>query len=181
LQFSGNTDKLLVFSMPDDNCLRVLSPGEIPDEDVSARKLSLWQGLTALSRLETILTDPAQAALPPERFLGPENRNQWCYYFEKADLARQKQDWAAVIQLYDDALKLDFGPNGTSEYVPLLEAYLRSDQVEKAYQLHDQLFDWFPGDRAQWCTLFWNVLAEQNLSAADQAHVMEMLTREGCR
>ncbi len=181
LQFSGTTDKLLVFSMPDDNCLRVLSPGELPDEDISARKPSLWQGLTALSRLETIITDPAQAALPPERFFGPENRNQWCYYFEKADLARQKQDWAAVIQLYDDALKLDFGPNGTSEYVPLLEAYLRSDQVEKAYQLHDQLFDWFPGDRAHWCTLFWNVLADQDLSAADQALVTEMLTREGCR
>ncbi|MEL7645597.1 MAG: hypothetical protein AAGU04_04945 [Anaerolineaceae bacterium] len=181
LQFTGNTDKLLVFSMPDNNCLRVLSPTEIPDGDVSIRKPSLWQGLPALSRLDTIITDPAQAALPPERFFGPEDRNQWCYYFEKADLARQKQDWAAVIQLYDDALKLDLGPNAASEYVPLFEAFLRSDQVEKAYQLHSQLFDWFPGDRAHWCALFWDVLAGVDVSLADQALVTEMLTREGCR
>ncbi len=181
LKFSGNTDKLLVFSMPDNNCLRVLSPTELPDEDVSARKPSLWKGLSDISNLQSILTDPALPALPPERFFGPENRAQWCYYFEKADLARQKQDWAAVIQLYDDALKLDFGPNATSEYVPLLEAYLRSDQVDVAYQLHNQLFDWFPGDRAHWCTLFSNVLADQDMNAADQALVTEMLAREGCR
>ena len=181
LRFSGNTDKLLVFSMPENNCLRVLSPTGIPDKDVSARKPSLWVGLPALSDLQTIITDPAQPALPPERFFGPEDRHQWCYYFEKADLARQKQDWQTVIRLYDDALKLDFGPNASSEYVPLLEAYLRSDQVEKAYQLHSQLFDWFPGDRAHWCALFWDVLADANLSAADQALVTEMLTREGCR
>ncbi len=58
---------------------------------------------------------------------------------------------------------------------------MRSNQVEKAYQLHSQLFDWFPGDRAHWCVLFWNVLADQDLSAVDQALVTEMLTREGCR
>lgn len=181
LQFSGNTDQLLVFSMPDYSCLRVLSPGELPDDDVSARKPSLWKGLTDLSNLQTIRTDPEVPAFPPERFFGPENRAQWCYYFEKADLARQKQDWAAVIKLYDEALKLDMGPNGTAEYVPLLEAYLRSNQVEKAYQLHDQLFSWFPGDRAHWCTLFWNVLADQTLNTTDQALITEMLTREGCR
>lgn len=181
LKFSGNTDKLLVFSMPDHSCLRILSPGELPDEDVSARKPSLWEGLTDVSNLQSIVTDPKVPALPPERFFGAENRAQWCYYFEKADLARQKQDWAAVIQLYDEALKLDLGPNGTSEYVPLLEAYLRSGQVEKAYQLHSQLFDWFPGDRAHWCVLFEDVLADENLSPADQALLTGMLTREGCR
>jgi len=181
LQFSGSTDKLLVFSMPQNNCLRILSGNELPDEDVSARKPSLWEGLVALSDLDTIITDPEQAALPPERFFGPENRAQWCYYFEKADLARQKQDWDTVIRLYDEALKLDLGPNATSEYVPLLEAYLRSGQAEKAYQLHNQLFDWFPGSRAHWCTLFWDVLANANLNAADKALVNEMLTREGCR
>ncbi len=181
LQFRGNTDKLLVFSMPAENCLRVLAPTELPDDEVSARKPSLWQGLTDISNLQTIITDLEEPALPPERFFGPENRAQWCYYFEKADLARQQQDWAAVIQLYDEALKLDLGPNGTAEYVPLFEAYLRSDQVEKAYQLHSQLFDWFPGDRAHWCTLFWNVLADQDLSTTDQALLTEMLTQEGCR
>lgn len=161
--------------------MRILSPGELPDEDVSARKPSLWVGLTDVSNLQSIVTDPEVPALPPEPFFGAENRAQWCYYFEKADLARQKQDWAAVIQLYDEALKLDLGPNGTSEYVPLFEALLRSGQVEKAFQLHSQLFDWFPGDRAHWCVLFKDVLEDENLSPADLTLLTDMLTREGCR
>ena len=34
---------------------------------------------------------------------GSEPPHLWCYYFEKADLARQLQDWQSVLQLEKQA------------------------------------------------------------------------------
>ena len=57
----------------------------------------------------------------PEIF-GAEPPHTWCYYFEKADLARQLQDWQSVLQLEKQAREHGFTPKFGPEYVPFIEA-----------------------------------------------------------
>ena len=50
-----------------------------------------------------ILVNADPPAQPPY-LLGPEPEHDWCYYFEKAELARQQADWQQVAMLGDQAL-----------------------------------------------------------------------------
>jgi hypothetical protein len=71
---------------------------------------------------------PAVLANEPQ----PEN---WCYYFEKADLARQRKDWGEIAELGDIAFGLDDSPNHASERVPFIEGYANVGRYDRAEEL----------------------------------------------
>ena len=62
------------------------------------------ESLTALIPLSNpglILTASDPAILPSPPFVG-EPLHGWCYYYEKAELARQQADWDSVIDMRSD-------------------------------------------------------------------------------
>src|SRR5690606_22671902 len=59
----------------------------------------------------------------------------WCYYFQKADLARQQGDWHHIVELGDIALELDDHPNHPAERLPFIEAYARVGRGDDALHL----------------------------------------------
>jgi len=65
----------------------------------------------------------------------PEPAHGWCYYFEKADLARQLGDWETVTQLGDAAFALDDYPNDPVERFVFIEGYAHTTDWEKAVEL----------------------------------------------
>jgi hypothetical protein len=76
------------------------------------------------------------ATLPEQIFeANTSTLEQWCYYFQKADLARQVQDWEQVASLGDTAFKLDDSPNHASERVPFIEGYAHVGDWETAVGL----------------------------------------------
>jgi hypothetical protein len=92
------------------------------------------RALIPVSNLSRIIPDPASAAPDPNIF-GPEPNHGWCYFFEKADLARQSKDWKTVIALYQQAQKEGFAPQYGAEYIPFIEAYAQTNDWQKAYDL----------------------------------------------
>ena len=72
-----------------------------------------------------------QPANPPVSIFGPEPEHTWCYYYEKASLARQRSDWVEVIRLMDQADQGGFGPLDRIEWLPLMQAYVATGQKEK--------------------------------------------------
>jgi hypothetical protein len=81
-----------------------------------------------------IIPDPS-APLPDPEIFGPEPEHDWCYYFQKADLARQTGDWERVISLFKEARQKDFKPGVGSEYLPFIEAYAQTGDWQEAYEL----------------------------------------------
>jgi tetratricopeptide (TPR) repeat protein len=67
-----------------------------------------------------------------ETIFGKEPAHGWCYFYQKADLARQYKDWAVILdiekQVADQQLKAKAG----SEYLPFSEAYAATGDWEKA-------------------------------------------------
>jgi len=61
--------------------------------------------------------------VPSEIIFGPEPEHNWCYYFQKADLARQAGDWEEIAQLGNEAQKMGLHPNDQIEWIPFLQAY----------------------------------------------------------
>jgi hypothetical protein len=131
LQFHGNTsDSIFVLHQSSVTCLRVVD-AVYADDPTSSDEL---RALIPVSNLSRIIPDPASAAPDPNIF-GPEPNHGWCYFFEKADLARQSKDWKTVIALYQQAQQKGFAPQSGAEYIPFIEAYAQTGNWQKAYDL----------------------------------------------
>ncbi len=137
--FKGSTDQVIVYYFNPPSCLRILNPEY--DHNIVFLPLSDWETTgqltiqdvrflpeyTAealpLSDPSRVVPDPEQPAAPPAYFFGPEPKHTWCYYFEKADLARQESDWEGAARLGDQALANFVYPKDISEYLVFIEAF----------------------------------------------------------
>lgn len=90
------------------------------------------------SRLERILPDQEPAA-PPEHIFGPEPAHSWCYFYQKASLARQKGDWQTVRSLGKEAFQGDFSPADPIEWMPFLQAYALDGDTARLKQIAPEL------------------------------------------
>jgi hypothetical protein len=92
-----------------------------------------------LSNPSQILTDAPPFSMPS--LLGADPEHRWCYYYQKADLARQQGDWKMVAQLGDKAFAVPLLPDDPYEYLPFIEAYARLGRVKDARLLTRQVAD----------------------------------------
>ena len=128
--FHGDTSQLVVINFSPPKCLRVLDP-QIDSEN---RLLApLLRDAAVLSNSSLIHAE--DAVIMPDSLFAPEPLHGWCYYFEKADLARQIGDWKQVVELGDKAFKLDDHPNDPLERFVFIEGYAHAGQWERALEL----------------------------------------------
>jgi hypothetical protein len=126
--------------------------------------------LIPVSNLSRIIPDPAADPPDPDIF-GPEPARSWCYFFQKADLARQQQDWHTIIDLYQQSRAQGFAPNHGAEYIPFIEAYAQTGNWQKAYELTVDARQTTAGIKKMLCTN-WARLSE--LPSAD-ANVLQQV------
>ena len=115
-----NYKNQLIMTQPSQaSCVHVLDP-RWPDLSIYDRPFvhAAYQN----SKVENIVTDTDFHELPVYAF-GSELPHGWCYYYQKADLARQQGDWDEVVQLGNQAQKLELHPNDQVEWILFLQAY----------------------------------------------------------
>src|SRR5688572_5813824 len=135
--FYGNTSQLIVIDYNPPGCLRVLDP----QIDFANRLLvPLLREAADLSN--TSLIHEGNAVTLPASLFGqePVHAQAWCYYFEKAELARQFRDWEKVAELGDVAFKLDDHPNDPIERFVFIEGYAHVGDWERALKLSQESY-----------------------------------------
>jgi hypothetical protein len=128
--FHGNTSQLVVIDYSPPGCMRVLDP-QIDSANrllVPLLREAAWLSNTEMIHQERAVTLPAS-------LFAPEPVHGWCYYFEKADLARQFGDWQKVAELGEIAFQLEDHPNNPVERFVFIEAYAHVDEWERAVNL----------------------------------------------
>ena len=152
-QFRGSSAQVLLLYFEQGACLRVFDPiydeghpdllnsayykGR-PDLEAPSNFHELTAYALPYSDPNLILSDPGHSPQLPEEILGPEIAHDWCYYFEKAELARQNGDWSQVVKLGDKAFS-EFGiPDAVSELPVFIEAYAITGNLEKAIDLANE-------------------------------------------
>jgi hypothetical protein len=130
-RFDGNTSQAVAFYYDPPACLRLLDP-VIDSNNRFIQIESLMREASALSNHDQILTS-SNATMPAIYY--PEPEHGWCYYFEKADLARQLGDWQEVANLGDMAFNLEDHPNNPVERFVFIEGYAHVGDWERAVKL----------------------------------------------
>jgi len=132
--FKGNTNSALVLKYSPPGCLQILdsiyaNAGIIPN------LTQLEADEIPLSNITQIITDPENPKVPPQQIISNEPTHDWCYFFEKADLARQVRDWQTVLNLGTEAKTNGLNPRNSSEWLPFLEAYVRFGQWDSVTEI----------------------------------------------
>jgi hypothetical protein len=119
---------ILILSMPTEgSCVQVIG-GNNPE----LSQFEEERVMVAAPYSNIDLIEPAsEFHIPPQDVFGPEPDHEWCYYYEKASLARQQEDWEEVVRLGNEALENGFSPQDDIEWMPFLQAYARAGDVER--------------------------------------------------
>jgi hypothetical protein len=177
--FRGSTDQAVVLFYTPPGCVKVVDP--VVDARLH-QKPNYIAEMLPLSNLKLIQPDADPPARPPENVLGPEPPHDWCYYFEKADLARQQGDWQTVVALGDQAFQLgqNFYEANIAELVPFIEGYAHQGQWQKAEDLSLQAHQVsFRVDRIV-CATWQRLAADTPRSPEQQAAIQKMQDKLSC-
>ena len=134
--FQGNTSQALLIDFRPPTCLKILDPildRENPDLN------SLTKQALFLSKPALIIPDENNQ--PDSRTLdiiGAEPQKNWCYYFEKADLASQFRNWELIEILYKNVKSLNIKPRDGREWFPFIEGLSHLSKWEEATEITNQ-------------------------------------------
>lgn len=175
--FEGSTSQLLAFSYQPPACLRIYDP--VYDRNFPLLGAELRPAV-ALSRPDALIRTQPQAQLPAQVFKDEADTDVWCYYFQKADLARQMGDWQQVAELGDRAFKLDDSPNHATERIPFIEGYARMGRWQPALDLSYQTYEINKFTRTMLCDLWARVEGEVEPGQEGRAAVQEINQALNC-
>jgi hypothetical protein len=153
LHFDGSFSRALsVFYRPP-NCVKIMDP--VIDRELPGKPLYITPS-ASFSQIDLIELNPQNPAVPPTKLFGPEPAHDWCYFFEKAELARQAGDWATAAILADQALSnpKEMTEANVLEWMPFIEAYARTGKWAEAEKLSFQVYDVHPKMRRMLCSLW---------------------------
>ncbi len=176
-KFSGNTSQVVVFYYQPPGCLRLLD-SEIDSVNHFIPDETWLREAAALSSSEWIL--PEGRARAPQVY-EPEPTHGWCYYFERADLARQQGDWVQVVEFGNKAFALDDYPNDPVERFVFIEGYAHAGEWGRAQELSMASYRVsreYMGPLL--CTLWERIIRETPESADKQSAVKDVMIKFGC-
>jgi hypothetical protein len=170
--FDGTTSQALVLFYDPPRCLRVVDPRT--DLSLPYKPEHISEALP-LSRTDLIVVNANPPTRPPAEIFGLEPRG-WCYYFEKAELARQVGDWEQVAKLGDQGLPLKkkFTKETATELLTFIEGYARSGQWDKALQLSSTFHEATDKSRSILCQTWQRILEQAALSEERQTTVAQL-------
>ena len=133
--FSGDANDILLIDNSLESCLSLLAANQPENRELSPL---LTQALPRVN-LDRIISQPDFPSSPPIEIFGPEPAHNWCYYYQKANLARQYGDWQKVVSLANEADQQGFQPVRTSEWLLFVDAFVQVGDFSAAEGLTDRM------------------------------------------
>jgi hypothetical protein len=158
--FYGSSSQVITLVFDPPACLRILDPEIDPVNWMVPQTL---RETLALATQSPVLAHPAPGqAAPhlPSQLFGKQPKPNWCYYFEKADLARQLGDWEQVIALAELAFESGDYPNDPAERLPFIEGYAHSGNWARAVELSEVTRAITPAMQPVLCRLWQRIARE---------------------
>lgn len=126
---------LLLVQARQNTCMRILN-GDAPELSIYDSERTML--IAPYSNLSAVLPQ-GDPSIPSADLFGSEPMEGWCFYYQKADLARQRADWNEVARLGSEAQNLGVTPNDPIEWMPFLQAYAFLDNQKQVKLLSTRI------------------------------------------
>jgi hypothetical protein len=125
------------------------------DDPESGQLSALLTQALPRANLSRIISEPSAASVPPVEIFGREPAHTWCYYYQKADLARQSEDWAQAVSLLEEADQRGYEPANKAEWLLFVDTYVKLEDFAAAEKLTDRIKERDPRLTQSLCT-YWS-------------------------
>jgi len=179
--FYGSTSQMITFYYQPPGCLRVLDP-EV--ETLNWMVPDYLRDTLELSTTAPIRSQPPEGKpqpRPPVHIYGEEISHGWCYYYEKADLARQEDDWERVVALGEEAFANSDYPNDPIERFPFIEGYAHAGNWPEALALSREVSTITPIMKPVLCRLWQRIERETSSGTEREETLRTVQTEFDCR
>jgi len=173
-KFSGNTNSMIAFKIFPDRCLRILGPEDqnlpgIPDQ---------LEDLLYLSRKD-LIGNIAEPSVSLPHVFGSQIEKDWCYYFQKADLAGQFSEWDEVAALYHEANENGFQPYSADELAIFMKGLIITGELETARQVANEMAN-DETYRVFTCESWQNAVDQTEMTLGSQKESQTIFEELGC-
>jgi hypothetical protein len=162
-----------VFSKTEYACLHVID-SEHPEYSQEDDRVILQVG--AASEIDRIDSTSEFNPIPRKDLFGKEPTHDWCYYYQKAQLARQQRNWEMAAQLGDEAIAAGYSPNDPMEWLVFMQAYAYTINGNYDVALAEVKVDEYTLGQA--CQVFSSYTDEMALTGFSTKH--EQLLKDVC-
>ncbi len=132
LEFSRSYLNSLILTRPErTSCWHILNG---TDPVLPRNTSAMIYATVRLSHIDQIDVN-APPNTPPAQIFGTEPEQEWCYYFQRASLDVQRQDWDSVVWLADQVLGAGTKPIDQSEWLPFLKGLVMVGRDDDAEQI----------------------------------------------
>lgn len=170
--FNGKLSQSITIYYNPPACLRIIDP------EVESDNWMVPLNIRQVSQLSEItLINSNTEAQPPAALFSAGTAHKWCYYFEKADLARYQKDWPTVVELGELAFSLNDNPNDPAERLPFIEGYAHVGDWQSALTLSQQSLDTTPVMEPVLCKL-WNRIESETSDTSEKHEAFETLKQQ---
>lgn len=177
LEYEADLAHVVVVAMPrGGSCLRVIDQNHI---ELPPRSSGVLAALGVNSDTSYIVAE-GEPPDPPKLIFGEEPLHTWCYYFQKAELARQQADWEQIARLDDMAMENGFEPRDQTEWIAFIDGYSHLAQYDRARELIDIVIEEVPLARRDLCRLLDQLEQDTSSQAEQTAFISETLTELSC-
>jgi hypothetical protein len=176
--FEGNSrDSVVIdYSTSLSRCLWVLSAEDLDNTVLP----DLTRATIPTSNLSRIESAPRSPDYPPNDVFGSEPEHTWCYFFQKADLARQFGEWQKVSQIGDEAEQKGFQPQDANEWIPFIQGYAYSDQWDAAMDRMNKAFTMKQDMAPRLCRVFQRATVENPPPIDFMGKIEQLENKLGC-
>ena len=175
--YKGSTSQALVFSYSPPGCVWIIDP--LRDQTLPVFPSEFLEPMK-ISHLDQISPKANSPAQPPVKIFGSEPEHTWCYYFEKAELARQQNNWKQVSNLGDDAFARRLSPSRAQELLVFIEGYAHTGNWLRAIELANLAYDTSKDVETNLCTLLHSLKGDFPPSENDLQNLQVTLAVLGC-
>jgi len=128
LSFTGSTSSALVFyEEPKQRCYWFVNPDDAYLPNLNQEEKDLF----SISHLDQIDNEHRTNSKIVSQLFGAEINHNWCYFYQKAELAAQFENWNEIGNLKVGAENVGEKPEHGRELFPFIQAYAHLDQWDQ--------------------------------------------------
>ena len=157
-------------------CLWVMRP-EYANSKTLSQTMRQLVSISYIDRIKNVPENPDSFLL---KYLYTKTEQDWCYYYEKADLAYQYEEWNEIINLWEVANKNGLKPDNGFEYIPFIEAFARSGDWDTAKKMTRTSKVTMQGIDPLLCTIWSDIGDETPLSQEKEYTLVAVMENLKC-
>jgi hypothetical protein len=173
IAYTRDFGNLLLLSKAENACLHLID-GLHPE--YSESDAGLLREIGGLSQVERIEVDSTYNPQPRTDLFGAEPARDWCYFYQKAQLERQRRDWQSAANYGEEALAAGYAPNDAMEWLVVLQAFAYTENDSYGEVLRAVIADDYAAGQA--CQVFSSYTGEITPTEFSVAH--EELLKDMC-